>query len=51
MEACENSNCKGIFFNDSFDIKKNKNIKLQNLIIQSKNISLIKKEILKFYDQ
>ncbi len=22
MEACENSNCKGIFFNDSFDIKK-----------------------------
>ena len=51
MEACENSNCKGIFFNDSFDVKKNKNIKLQNLIIQSKNISLIKKEILKFYDQ
>ncbi len=49
MEACENSNCKGIFFNDSFDLKKNKKIRLNNLIVQSKKINVIKKEILKFY--
>ena len=50
MQASENANCKGVFFNDSHKLSYIKKNIFKNLLLQSKKINLIKKEILNFYD-
>ena len=50
MQASENANCKGVFFNDSHKFSYIKKNTFKNLLLQSKKINLIKKEILNFYD-
>ena len=50
MEATENANCKGVFFNASHKLSYIKKNTFKNLLLQSKKINLIKKKILNFYD-
>jgi phosphoglycolate phosphatase-like HAD superfamily hydrolase len=48
MEAAKNANCKAIFLSQNY--KRQHNYLKDTILISSKNINLIEKKIIKFYE-